>query len=131
MRALPPLVRKGPLGVSRLPHVGSLDEALALVTEAIDMARRTGVSELAVLFPDMDDTVPATLATRLNAIGSWARVSTGLVRVAVVAPRHLLESPAYGIVHAAHSGLRLKGFDREIDALAWLLESAEAEKPCL
>jgi hypothetical protein len=101
------------------------------VTEAVEMARQTGVSDLAVIFPNMESLVPPTLVTRLEAIGNWARVSNGLVRVAVVAPRHLLDSAAYGVVHAAHSGLILRGFEREIDALVWLLESAEAEKPCL
>jgi len=128
MRTLPPLERIGPIGLSRPSEVNSSDEALAVVAEAIEMARRTGVSDLGVILSGMDSVAPPTLSSRLNAIRNWARVSDSLVRVAVVAPQHILHSPAYGIVEAAHSGLMLRGFEREIDALAWLLESAEAEK---
>lgn len=129
MPALPAIERKGPIGLCRLAPLDSSEEALALVTEAVEMARRMGVSGLAVMFPDMASVLPPTVVSRLEAIGNWARVSTGLVRVAVVAPRHFLDSAAYGVVHAAQLGLILRGFERELDALVWLLELAEAEKP--
>ena len=118
----PPLVRKGPIGVFRPTGITSADDVLAAVSAAIEEARRLGFSELMLAFPDMDDVQPPTLAKRHAAVRKWAQLASGLLRVAIVIPEHLMDAEAFVTIAAANFGLEGRGFQSEAEALDWLAE---------
>jgi len=113
----------GDVGVVRLLDEPGLDSAIRRVGEAIADARRAGLRKLLVVVGPLDVAAPS-VAERVSMVRSWAAEAQGKVRVAMVAPAHLLDKQRLGVVAGLGFGLTSEVFTAEDEALAWLREPA-------
>lgn len=96
-------------------------EVVDMVTDAISYARAEGARRLLVVLTAATGMVPPRVTTRYGYIREWARVSGGLVRVALVTTAEMMESDKFGVTVAANAGMVTNFFEDEAAALAWLL----------
>lgn len=118
----PQIERLDDLGVTRLADAASLGSAVAMITTAIDEARRQGIGRLLITFTEVNGLAPPSLAARHAMVREWARAAGGRVRLALVLPPHFIDADKFGVVAAANFGLIGNGFTTEAEAMAWLRE---------
>lgn len=97
-------------------------QVVDLVTDAIIYARAQGTRRLLVVLTGAKGMVPPRLTARYEFIREWARVSGGMVRMAVVAGPEMADPGKFGVTVAANAGMVTNMFEDEAEALAWLME---------
>ncbi len=99
----------------------SLDGAIAMVTAAIVSAREQGTRKLLVDISGLTGFEPPGLGRRYLFVNEWATAAQGLVCVAMVAERRMIDPNKYGVVVAHSAGLVADVFTTEQAATTWLL----------
>ncbi|WP_395746678.1 hypothetical protein [Prosthecobacter sp.] len=107
--------------VLRLRGSMVLAEVVDLITDAIVFARATGMHRLLVAMTEVTGVKTPGLAARYAFIREWARVSGGLVRMAVAVPLQMLDNRKFGVTVAANAGMAANVFADEHEALEWLM----------
>jgi len=98
-----------------------LAEVVDLITHAIAFAREAGVRRLLVVLTEVTGLISPGLAARYEFIREWARVSGGLVRLAVVVHDQMVDAGKFGVTVAANAGMTGNVFADETAGLEWLL----------
>ena len=99
-----------------------LGHAADQLTEAILVAREHGLSRLLVDARDLLPTGKPAIASGYFRMLELARASDGHVRVALIAEPGRLDPRGFGALAAANSGLAIKLFATEAEAMGWLSE---------
>jgi len=97
-------------------------QVVDLVTDAIIYSRAKGTTRLLVVLTGATGLVPPRVTARYEFIREWARVSGGMVRMAVVTGPELADPRKFGVTVAANAGMIKNIFEDEAEALAWLME---------
>ncbi len=98
-----------------------LAEVVDLITHAIEFARETGVRRLLVVLTEVTGLISPGAAARYEFIREWARVSGGLVRVAIATHVEILDGERFGVTVATNAGMVANVFEDEKSAREWLL----------
>jgi len=107
--------------VARLTDThGAFEPAVDLVAGVIRRMVAEGHPHLLLDVADAGFAAPA-LVDRLRMVRQWADAADGRLRIAVVAPASFIDHDRFGVVAAGNFGLAAQVFDREADAVAWLL----------
>ena len=91
-----------------------------MVTSAIAFAREQNIGKLLVVTSALTGFASPDIATRYFFVRDWARAAGGVVRVALVARRVMIDLERFGVAVATNSGLFYDVFESEQEALAWL-----------
>lgn len=97
-----------------------LDEAAALVTEAITAARGQGHEKLLILGTGLTGFESPGLGSRYFFVHDWARAAAGLVRVALVLKPEMIDREKFGVLVALNAGFACDAFTAEAEAMDWL-----------
>lgn len=105
--------------------VGSvvLEQAIQLVKSAIIKTRENRIHKLLVDITGLTGFDPPSVTARYSLIHEWAQAAGGLVRVAVVAPKEMIDREKFGVTVAGNAGLKADVFVSKTEALAWLAAS--------
>ena len=98
----------------------TLLQCVQLVTSAIACVREQQQRNLLVVLLGLTGLRPPDIATRYFFVTEWARASGGVVRVAMVVWRDMIDPQKFGVTVAANRGLVADVFVSEKEALAWL-----------
>ena len=98
----------------------SLEEAVKGVTSAIRYAREQKLGKLLVDTTALTGFGPPSSASRLVMADEWARVSGGVIRIAVVARPEMFHPQKFAVAVAVKRGAIFDAFTSESEALAWL-----------
>jgi hypothetical protein len=98
----------------------TLLQCVKLVASAIACAREQQQPNLLVIMLGLTGFRPPDIATRYFFIKEWARAAGGVVRVAMVVRREMIDPQKFGVIVAANSGLIAEVFESEKEALSWL-----------
>ena len=108
------------LAVFRPAPVELLREAVDLVEQAIDAARRQRCISLLVVYEAPGGFAPPSLALRQDIMRRWARAADGVLRIAMVLPARYIDEERFGVAAALNYGLSSSVFTTEAEARAWL-----------
>jgi hypothetical protein len=98
----------------------SVPQAVALMTQAITLAREARVSKLIADISGWIDLPSPSVTDRYFFIQDWALAARGQLRLAMVAPPELIDPEKFGVAVARNRGLVADVFTSEDEALAWL-----------
>jgi len=101
----------------------TLDGAVAAVSLAIVTAREQGNKKLLVDITGLIGFEPPTVGERYLFVTEWARAALGVVRVALIAERRMIDPNKYGVSVAHSVGFAADVFVTERAALEWLLSA--------
>ncbi len=96
------------------------DFAADCVTQALEICRVEGVSELVADLHDVTPSEEVGLGSRAFYIREWHRASNGSVRLAVVVKPELIDPKKFGETFAQSIGLQARAFTTVAEAVAWL-----------
>ena len=100
--------------------VVSLHEAVEAIASAIVQCREAGIPELLVDITGLVGFDPPSTGERYVAIGRWAALAGGSVRLAVVARAEMIDAGKFGVIVARNRSLVAEIFTSEAEAAAWL-----------
>jgi len=98
----------------------TLEEAIALVDEAIATARARGIPKLLFNARSLTGFHAPSLPERYFAARRFAATGQGQVQVAMVIQAEMIDPEKFGVTVARNSGLNADVFTQEAEALAWL-----------
>ncbi len=98
----------------------SLDEAIALVSEAISFAASRGIPRLLADTTGLTGFPSPSTLQRFEMAEQWAAASRGL-RLVVVARPELIDPSRFGVTVARNRGLTANVFASAPEAIEWLL----------
>jgi hypothetical protein len=98
----------------------SLEQGVQMVKDAIISARQEGFKKLLINISGVTGFESPTLGARYFFIREWAAAAEGSVRLALVAPKHMIDPEKFGVLVASNAGLVANIFASEEEALAWL-----------
>jgi hypothetical protein len=101
-------------------HV-SLQEAVALIGDAIAFAHDQKVRKLLVDTTRLTGFPPPTIADRYWIAQNWAQRAKGQVIVSMVVPPEVMDPEKFEVTAATNAGQRAEVFASEAEALNWLL----------
>lgn len=104
----------------RLPPLGSLVEAVALVSASMALCRDRKISKLLINVCELRGVPQLDLVARFLLTEQWP-VRANPLTVAVVARSEQIRSWEFGVNVATESGLKADVFESEPEALEWLL----------
>lgn len=107
------------IAVARLPPEAGLEQAIALVADAI---RQAAARQQPALLVDVRAAgfPPPSLVERHRFVRVWAEASGGRLCVALVARPDFIDAERFGVVAAANFGLIGQVFEGEDEARGWL-----------
>jgi hypothetical protein len=120
----PPLDCVDGIALYRPSGSASLARAVALIEAAILEARRRRCRGLLVQISALSGFGPPRIAARHEMMRRWAAAANARLIIAIVMPPAFVDPERFGEISAANFGLVGKGFVDEVEALAWLRESA-------
>ena len=120
----PPLDCVDGIALYRPSGSASLARAVALIEAAILEARRRRCRGLLVQISALSGFGPPSIAARHEMMRRWAAAADARLIIAIVMPPAFVDPERFGEISAANFGLVGKGFVDEVEALAWLRESA-------
>jgi hypothetical protein len=97
-----------------------LEQAIQLVKSAIIKARESRIHKLLIDITGLTGFDPPSVTARYSLIHEWAQAAGGIVRVAVVAPKEMIDLEKFGGTVAGNVGLHADVFISEVEALTWL-----------
>jgi hypothetical protein len=109
--------------------VFSLDEAIALVDEAIVAAREHRARQILVNMLGTDGYPSPTIIERYLCVEDWAILAGGALQFALVVRPELIDRKRFGVMVAANRGLFADIFPTEAEAVAWLDRAAAGRRP--
>lgn len=118
------LERRDGYAVFRATGETTLGGAVALVTSAINAAREQGIKKLLVDITGLIGFEPPSAGERYLFVAEWARAARGVVRMALIAERRMIDPGKYGVSVAHSLGFAADAFITEHAALEWLLSTA-------
>jgi hypothetical protein len=100
----------------------SIEHAVQLVKSAIIKTRESHFYKLLADISGLTGFDPPSLSARyfLILINEWAQAAGGVVQVAVVVRKELIDREKFGVIVASNVGLIANVFVSEDEALAWL-----------
>ncbi len=105
-----------------------LAEVVDLITHAIEFVREAGIRRLLVVLTEVTGFISPGRTARYEFIREWARVSGGLVRVAIATQVEILDGERFGVTVATNAGMVANVFTDEKAALEWLLGEGERQR---
>ncbi|HEU4569276.1 MAG TPA: hypothetical protein VFS07_01750 [Gemmatimonadales bacterium] len=99
-------------------------QAVELLLGAIAHARAAGISRLLMDATALTFTTSPSLVDRMGMGQRVATTGQGQVRLAVIAPAHLMDPQKFGAVVAMNRGQPVDIFADEPSAIAWLTSDA-------
>ena len=118
----------GERGYFRPSGIHSLDEAVALVDEAILYARSQHLRQLLVNLLGVDGIPPPNIVERYGFVEKWANLAGGVVQLAMVVAHELIDGKKFGVMVASNRGFAAEVFSSEAEGMAWLDKSADARR---
>lgn len=100
--------------------LASVDEAVALITEAIAYCRSRQIRRLLIDLTQLTGGDPPTLGERYWIVHRWAREAGGRVVIAMMVRAEHADPDDFGVTVAANAGLESRVFLSEPEALDWL-----------
>jgi len=110
----------GDRGVFRPAGSVSFDNAVELVSSAIEAARENEARDLLVNTVSLTGFASPDTFARFFAAVEWAARARSQLRLAMVAQAELIRPQKFGVIVAANRGLTAEVFTAETDAIAWL-----------
>lgn len=98
----------------------NLDDAGAMITEAIAHARELELAQLLVDTLGLTGIDPPNTFQRYYLINRWAEAAQGRVQVAMVLRPEIIDPSRFGIRVAQNRGFLTEAFLDEAAAIAWL-----------
>ena len=120
MNELPGLQVDGIRAIYRPVGKVSFDEAVALVSLAIRLARSTDVKDLLVDTTQWIGFPSPNTFQRFLAAVEWAEEAGGRLRLAMVARIEMIDPQKFGVTVATNRGLISNVFSSEEEAHTWL-----------
>jgi uncharacterized phage protein gp47/JayE len=118
------LERRDGYALYRATGETTLEDAVAAVTSAIAGAREQSIKNLLVDIAGLIGFEPPTHGERYLFVNEWATASQGVVRMALIVERHMIDPRKYGVSVAHSLGFAADVFITEHAALEWLLSKA-------
>lgn len=101
--------------------VVTLEEGIALVTEAIRFCRFQKISRLLVDSTGLTGFPPPLIHERYWSAQEWAHAAKGALDLAMVAKEENLDPQRFGVLVAKNAGLNAHASSSLEECLAWLL----------
>lgn len=117
------LERRKSYAVFRATGETTLEDAVAAVTSAIVSAREQSIKNLLVDIVGLVGFEPPTHGERYLFVTEWANASQGLVRMALIVERRMIDPRKYGVSVAHSLGFAGNVFVTENAAIEWLLSA--------
>lgn len=116
------------IAVARLPADAGLEQAIALIADAI---RQAAARQQPALLVDVRAAgfPPPSLVERHRFVRVWAEASGGRLCVALVVRPDFIDAERFGVVAAANFGLVGQVFEGEEEARGWLATHAAKMAP--
>jgi len=100
--------------------VASFEQALDLMTGAMEYARSIGLKDLLMNIRDLSGFTPPDTFGRYTMAVRGAAAGAGVLRVAMVAAPGIIDAEKIGVVMAQNRGLDTDVFTGEPEAIRWL-----------
>jgi hypothetical protein len=101
-----------------------VSEGIRLLTHGVTVARQHGVTRLLLDLRRLSGPAAPGVSQRFWLARSLAEASAWEVRLAVLAPRRLIDPDRIGVIAARNAGLDVGLFTREAEAVTWLTREA-------
>jgi hypothetical protein len=98
----------------------SLEQAFQLVKSAIIKTRESNLHKLLIDITGLTGFDSPSISARYSFVQEWSQAAGGVVRVAMVARKEMIDRDKFGVTAAANAGLKGDIFISEEEALAWL-----------
>jgi hypothetical protein len=98
----------------------SLEQASHLVKSAIIKTRENCLHKLLADITGLTGFDSPSISARYSFVQDWSQAAGGVVRVAMVARKEMIDREKFGVIAAGNIGLTGDIFVSEDEALAWL-----------
>lgn len=104
----------------RLTGDHSLEQAVDNIDAAIVWCRENNVHRLLIDISEISGFPSPSVSDRFGFATSWSASARGTVKMAMIAPAHLIDTEKIGVTVAQNRGFMVEAFTDESEAIRWL-----------